>query len=327
VNSGPILQLARRDGGHARSGTMLILIAGISTLMLAVSLTFLVTMRSDSEESAQVVREAQARIVLIAGLHYIQEASRLGWDRPATTEHEEAFGWVDIRDGSAGPKDATGAPLWPVGSGVFPDTGGTAARCPLYMMQRPPYATKAAYTYNPAPMDPSKPWRELVGYKNPDPQPVATTWKDFASGDPQPRLDSLGLAWFRVYRDKDDSDPATPPVEPATFTITCGAGGTMGFRTYHEAQAAGEAGYFGNDPNHFALLRAQERLLWFRTEWTSGVGGSGMGIRSINGRWDLPEINKGSYPGVAGEHHWWVNRNLIGSFLWIQRLDHEPDHW
>jgi hypothetical protein len=314
-----------------RAGTVLIVVAGISALLMSVTLVYLVNMRSDLEESELVVREAQARLVLIAGLQYIQEASRLGWDRPGTPEHEEGYGWTDVRDGSAGPKDRSGVPLYAVGSGKFPDIGGQAARFPLYAMERPPYAISTTFAYNPAPMNPVLAWRELVNYTKPDPQPAGETWEDFENGRPVPRLESANKSWFRVYRDRNSG---TTLVEPATFTLTCGAGATQGFRTYAEAVADGKGDLFNNDPKYFTLLRSQERMLWFRTEWTSAVGGSAMGVRLRNGYWELPEINKDAHrtvynstPLTGVDQHWWVNRSPVGSFLWIQRLEHEPDDW
>lgn len=324
----------------SRTGTILIVVAGISALLMSVTITYLVNMRSDLEESELVVREAQARLILIAGLQYIQEASRMGWDRTATSgyprvatpEHEEAFGWTDVRDGSTGPKDRLGNPLYPVGSGEFPDIGGRAARFPFYAMEQPPYAVKTTFAYNPAPMNAGLGWNNLVNYTNPDPQPAATTWADFETGKPTPRLDSVGRSWFRVYRNRTTAATADEPAtyEPATFTITCGAGSTEGWRTYADAVAAGQGAVFNNDIEYFKLLRSQERILWFRAEWTSAVGGSSMGVRVRNGLWDLPEINKDSYRTVyptGTDQHWWVNRNSIGSFLWIQRLAKEPADW
>ena len=310
---------------HARAGTILIVVAGISALLMSVTVVFLVNMRSDMEESEVVVREAQARLVLISALQYIQEASRLGWDRPGTPEHEEAHGWTDVRDGSAGPKDRLGNALYDVGNGKFPDIGGLAARFPLYAMERPPYAVKTDFAYNPAPMNATLGWRDLVNYTKPDPMPAVGNWTDFEDGRPAPRLESAGKSWFRLYRDRNT---ASTTVEPATFTITCGAGGTDGYRTYQEAVDAGQAAVFNSDPSYFAVLRGQERILWFRAEWTSAVGGSGMGVRVSNGQWDLPEINNGSYKSVyPSGSHWWVNRSPVGSFLWIQRLEQEPTNW
>lgn len=327
----------------SRRGTLLIVVAGISALLMSMALVHLVSMRSDMEESNLLVQEAQARLVLIAALQYIQESSRLGWDNPATPEHEEAFGWTDVRDGSAGPKDRNGNPLYQVGSGKFPDIGGTAARFPLYVMERPPFALSEKFTYNPLPLEPTKTWAQLINYTTPDPQPAAETWGEFSRGRPQPRQESLGRSWMRIYRERnpapDPSGQPRPPVEPATFTITCGAGPTDGFRTYDEAVAAGQAGMFNNDRQYFNLLRSQEAILWFRAQWTSAVGGSGMGIRIKSGFFELPEINKESYykagsydvyagRGAAGsDHHWWVNRNPIGSILWIERVPQEPAEW
>ena len=313
--------------GSPRSGTVLIIVAGISALLMSVTVVYLINMRSDMEESEVVMREAQARIVLIAALNYLQEASRMGWDLPATPEHEEAFGWADVRDGSAGPKDRKGNPLYTVGSGIFPDIGGKAGRFPLYAMERPPYALKTTFTYNPAPMNPALAWKDLVNYKNADPQPVATLWDDFEQGRKTPRQESFGRSWFRIYRDRNSGSTL---VEPATFTITCGAGATNGYRTYAEAVTAGDAALFNFDPAYFGLLRTQERMLWFRTEWTAAVGGSGMGVRVQNGLWNLPEINQDSYKNIYGagvDQHWWVNRNPVGSFLYIERLAQEPNDW
>src|SRR5476651_1933059 len=86
---------------HARRGAVLILVAGVAGLMVALSVAFLTRMRSDAEENMLIVREAQARIMLTAACSYIQEASRLGYDQG---NHEEAYGWIDVRNGKLGPK-------------------------------------------------------------------------------------------------------------------------------------------------------------------------------------------------------------------------------
>lgn len=336
--------LRRHVSGHHRRGTLLIIVAGISALLMSMALVYVVNMRSDLEESNLLMRESQARLVLIAALQYIQESSRLGWDNPATPEHEEAYGWADVRDGSAGPKDRNGVPLYQVGSGRFPDIGGTAARFPLHAMERPPFALKETFVYNPLELDPGKNWSQLVNYTTRDPQPAAETWQEFSEGRKGLRLESVGKSWMRIYRERNPAASAsnpnsTPPVEPATFTITCGAGATEGFRDYDEAVLEGRADQFQNDRAFFNLLRSQETILWFRAQWTSAVGGSSMGIRIKSGYFELPEINKESYyksgsydvyrntPVAGSDHHWWVNRNPIGSILWIQRLDEPPTDW
>jgi len=210
-------------------------------------------------------------------------------------------------------------------------------------MERPPFALAQTFTYNPLPMDPAQGWNQLVNYTTRDPQPAVETWGEFSRGRTQARQESLSRSWMRIYRERNPTPDPTgqprPPVEPSTFTITCGAGATQGWRTYTDAALAGEGAVFNNDPTYFNLLRSQETVLWFRAQWTSAVGGSGMGIRIKNGFFELPEINKDSYfksgsydvyagrPVAGSDHHWWVNRNPIGSILWIERIPHEPGEW
>ena len=65
--------------------------------------------------------QTQARVMLGGALSYIGETARLGWDDPATPEHEEAYGWIDVRDGSVGPRDHTGRALFQ--AEINPDLG------------------------------------------------------------------------------------------------------------------------------------------------------------------------------------------------------------
>ncbi len=96
-----------------QQGSMLVVIAGLCTILLALSVTFLTRMRSDSEESILLIQDAQARIMLTAALQYLQESSRLGWRAPSKTGSDpwgdgspgyEGFGWTDVRDGGVGPR-------------------------------------------------------------------------------------------------------------------------------------------------------------------------------------------------------------------------------
>ncbi|MBA3707584.1 MAG: hypothetical protein H0W83_02045 [Planctomycetes bacterium] len=89
------------------------MIAGLCTIMLTLSITFLVRMRMDTQESMMMVRDSQARIMLVAALQYIQETSRLGWRDMGKIGSDpwgdgspgyEGFGWTDVRDGSIGPR-------------------------------------------------------------------------------------------------------------------------------------------------------------------------------------------------------------------------------
>jgi hypothetical protein len=301
----------------ARGGSVLIVVAGISALFLVLSLGFLARMRSDAEESQRVQQEAQARLMLNAGLHYIQEASRLGWDDPATPEHEEAYGWVDTRDGLPGPRARDGRELAPLAGSIFP-APGSAARCPMFVMQRPPFAVRQTFAYNPAPQDPARSWAELVSYENPDPQPAVTTWSDFRDGVRTARANSASMAWFRVYRELDD--PATPQDEHlATFIITCGAGGTLGFKDPDDVDRAGAWDSFNNDREYFHQLRVQERVLHYRVEWNPAVGGSSA-VATAGDSYNQVPVND---PNTG----WWSVRGFVGSFLYIQRLDATPSKW
>jgi hypothetical protein len=111
----------RNREGRSRVGSTLIIVAGLASLLLLVSVTFLQRIRADGEESALVVRDAQARIMLVAALQYLQETSRLGWRKNTGTETApvyvsdaegggdggpgyECYGWTDVRDGSIGPR-------------------------------------------------------------------------------------------------------------------------------------------------------------------------------------------------------------------------------
>ncbi len=108
-----------------RQGSLLIIVAGISSILAVAGLAFVVRMRSDAVDSLQVEHHAQVRLMLMAGLLYVQEAGRIGWDSDAVDRarvrpdgtldlanwrrnsdelQSEAYGWVDVRDGFMGPK-------------------------------------------------------------------------------------------------------------------------------------------------------------------------------------------------------------------------------
>ena len=141
-----------------RRGAVLIIVVGLSVALLGLSMTFLVRMRADANESQVLIRQAQARAMLVAACTYVQEASRIGWG-------EEAYGWRDIRDGGQpnavpGPRGRDGRRLpmdaagnWLVDPSApplqrWPAIGG-AARCPMRVPVLPPYATRGVFAYNP----------------------------------------------------------------------------------------------------------------------------------------------------------------------------------
>ena len=130
-----------------RQGSILLVVAGLAVLLLALAVALFVNLRTNVESATIVQQDAQARIMLHAALHYLQESSRLGW---ATTPGEEAAGWTDQRGGARlgplimrhGSTDRRGtAP-----SGValaagnpFPAEGGVM-RGDAFCWRLPPYA-------------------------------------------------------------------------------------------------------------------------------------------------------------------------------------------
>jgi len=344
----------------SRRGTIIIIVAGICALLAGLAIAFLGRMRSDAEESALLMREAQSRVMLNAGLTYVQEASRLGWGlrSSGTLESRESFGWIDVRDGGVGPRDIRGqrmlspdpgaaandAITHPDGDGPagswFPVVGGHAARCPMYVMQRPPFAISQKFALNPMRPDAdcTQNYAALIRFSVADPQPAVTLAGDvdpnglanFNNGDQQPRSASLDLAWFRVYRmtradcqaHRDLQGRAAPIAwSPAIFTITCGAGATAGYRSWAEVTADQAQGRFTDDPSFFAQLQAQETRLFFIAEW-SPVAGGNVGEHYVD---DMPadESRKARWNGDYRTHSY----NHGGSFRWIERLVGEPGTW
>jgi hypothetical protein len=270
----------------ARSGTVLIVVAGISALLSSMGLIFLMTVRDDDDDMAMLVRETQARIMLNAACSYIQEAARLGWEPVgnSTSEHAEASGWIDVRDGSMGPRSTTvtitagqrAASQHPIdgdGQGTGNVPIGVPLRFPMHAMNQPPCAIQLTASYNPVQLGAPDNGQAFLRY--PDPQPVTTngwaadpanpagavTAAGFASwvaGDPTLRSNSFGMSWFRLVREATG----------AVFTLTCGCGASQGYRTWAEVVAAQATPLFNNDPAFFASLVCDELRLWYRVEWS-----------------------------------------------------------
>jgi hypothetical protein len=322
-------------------------VVGISTILLGMSMAFIARMRSDGEESRRFLREAQARAMLTAALQYIEETSRLGWDDPGTAAHEEAMGWIDVRDGSAGPKDLFHHQLGGIaadGSGSAFPAIGTAARCPMQAMNRPPCAVETRSEYNPLPAvgTPFIDWQKAISYKNLDPMPVeadptASTAQRYAAwiaGDTTPRRGSEPKAWFRIRRaspqdcnEHRDLLGQLSPIgwNPAVFIVTCGAGATRGFADWAEVQASGETALFCDDPAFFDDLRADESILHFACEWHPAVTGESWHHHVGNADFVLPPTNAPSRDG--GDDNRCAPKSFGGNFLWIERLAYVPARW
>ncbi|MDA3961164.1 MAG: hypothetical protein PF961_10265 [Planctomycetota bacterium] len=158
---------------HARSGVLLIIVAGIAAMLVALVTSFFMWMQQDARESQLTVMEAQSRAMLHAGLAYIQEGSLLGW-APTTGDSFATFGWTDVRDGSLGPRGprAAGASSasnaianpswWPGGYLPFPSDSqlpkvterhwpcpGSSLRGHMAVWERPPSAVQGIQAPNP----------------------------------------------------------------------------------------------------------------------------------------------------------------------------------
>jgi len=343
-----------RPTSHARRGTILIVVAGLSALLATMALAFLLRMRVDGEESVELLRMVQVRAVLYAACGYVLEAGRIGWDDPNTTIHEEAYGWIDVRDGFAGPRlkaftlaqqasilassDPDAAQpghepsytkqTWGKTAPLFPI--GTIARFPLGVWKRPPcaisqeQAPNAIKTWVTNPGLPiTDPLFGLPLLTKPDPQPAVSTFADWVNGDrigggaagaPILRQESQGLAWFRLYRDS-----------PATFVITAGAGATQGFSGWPEVTSGpwgDQSGLFGGSEQLFNTLLTTEVRQWFRVEWSAAL--SGIRVVQDSGSWGLDKTRGDNY---SFQNQFHSQANACGTLNWVQRLRQPPARW
>lgn len=327
-----------------RRGTVLIIVSALAALLVSLSLTFLARVRADVEESDLQFQLAQARVTLVAACQYIQEASRIGWGTTTGTEHAEAFGWIDVRDGTLGPRIASAGNVPPASGGRPSDPGGDgAARFPIGVPQRfdlwvpevPPFAISMRATYNP--VDRGAPDNGRAYLRYPDPQPAqglnrwagttanpgaGVTDADFAAwveGKPQPRQHTVGRTWFRLVREPTGS----------VFTVTCGAGGSRGYRNWGEVVTASDTALFHDDERFFNALRATELRLWYRVEWNPATTVIDMNFlrehEEHSFRVGTP-THVGGNPdnGYSGQQ---MAPNMGGTIQWIQRLRHEPPVW
>ncbi len=356
-----------------RRGTILIVVAGLSALLASLALAFLVHMRSDVEEASELVNEVQAHIMLVAGCNFIQEASRLGYDTqppPVTAGtpsmpyvHDEGYGWVDVRDGTLGPKNQNNQTVWsvayppPVTISPVPTTTSNMAwqdlslpansrpvfRAPMYVENRPPFAIAQTVARNPISTLAGDPNYGMPLLLKPDPWPVADPTSpsyrsDYITGDVSPNPQFYVGSWFRIYRES-----------PATFIVTCGSGETRGWALFSEisggvstagvtrpnmvtaAQTTAETAYFNNDPNLFASLQATEVRLWYRVEWSAAIHSSDYQNENNNFNgfdhylW-RPLNTDQETPGTGGrsQPH---DTNMVGTIRWVQRLTGPPTNW
>ncbi len=334
-----------------RRGTILIAVAGLVALMTSLALAFTLRMRSDGEEVGQVVHESQARIMLVAGCNYVQECARIGWNRPgdaALIRHKEAYGWIDVRDGSVGPSIDDGGdaqvpvPVWSPtlvedrdGNGgsdrpAWP-APGSVARCPMYVMQRPPFAIRLTVACNPI-SDPTSPDFGIPYLKYRDPLPVVDDAVDHWAGDTAPRPTSLDLGWFRVYREAAAAIVPAPSAA-ARFVVSCGSGSSRGFRDWDEVRGASATASFGGDRLLFDAAVAAESRMWYRVEWSAAI--KDVTYHCLENDMGYPIWDHYVWYPMNSSHTQQMScartqshaRNMIGTIRWVQRLPGPPTHW
>jgi len=323
-----------------RSGTILIIVAGISALLASLTVTFLARMRADAEEMQAVVRETQARIMLMSACNWIQEASRIGWTPPDNnpTGNKETFGWIDVRDNKLGPKFAANNVDDP---SRFPLR--SFKRFPMFVMERPPYALQLTASYNPIrtphspePVEFSQAEFGMPYLRYPDPLPAvdnnwnrsapagvsvnATGFNEWERGDKTARSTSLDMSWFRVWRESG-----------ATFVVTCGAGGSKGFRSWID-MTPNEQAEFNNDQSFFENLRNSEVRLWYRVEWSAAVMAMDYhmldhSLGQDRDHYMVWPINASHSPAGHEYRTQTHARNMGGTIRWVQRLITEPTNW
>ncbi|MBA3683696.1 MAG: hypothetical protein H0W72_00385 [Planctomycetes bacterium] len=223
----------------ARSGFAIVIVTGIIAMLAALVMAFLARSRLDLGQADQVVSLAQCRLMLHAGISFVQESSRLGYARMDANgrcqDPREGWGWIDPRVKYPGtttdmsPDDRIGPnahrPMTPALSGATDPihlwvpgqwpAPGTVHRAPMQRLTHPPFAVAPIAARNPMPTDPALPTFGIPFLSNPDPLPMvpATVTLNIAAPRAVDRkewavpvdrsyvTESAGLGWFRVRRE------------------------------------------------------------------------------------------------------------------------------
>ncbi len=237
----------------------------------------------------------------------------------------------------------------------------------FYRQVRPPWAVGLAVVRNPIPTDHTVPTFGIPFLNRPDPlpafadrdqsaydqtapspvapqpsMPTTTLGEAWAAGDPTPVAASLSKGWFRIYRE-DGTEPDRVAgggdqiygPTGATFVITVGSGGTLGYRDWSEVEDDDAEDTFGS-ATVFEEHLARERRQWYRVEWSGGVGGGadhiyafalGQNNMKPEESWyeQLP-INSSRHieGGSRDQSSASLPRNYIGTIRYIQRLPGPP---
>jgi hypothetical protein len=184
--------------------------------------------------------------------------------------------------------------------------------CDARLWNRPPTAISPNLVLNPIKQDPSLSWAILINFGERDPKPLAADWGSFIAGDKSVLPGTDNPCWFRVYRRK-----------PAVFIIACGAGSSGGYQSWAEVEAAGQGSRWGSQ-EVWETIRMGEPRLWYEVEWNAGVNTASTGY-IYSGNDSIVPTNISKTFGNGTDHP--NKRNQMGTFLYLQRLEREPDIW
>lgn len=290
-----------------RRGSMLILSAGLASVLASIAAAFLIRMKTEKEESSRIVADAQARIMFTAACCYILESAppeltprnavsrgdqvlgryfsrwsawsgsgrligRFPMAVPALTRH--AVDYTTIYD-----PDVTH-----LGGGTSSTEKAndltTTVTDALYRLEWDDRGTnRRPTTWRPDPIlyaaESSTGIRATAQFPGIAYPSAGATW------NPTPRADSVNMSWFRVYWLSYSDSLSEPykgapwPTAPSAYTkratarfiITCGSGASQGFRDWAEVLAANAQDLFYNDPNAFSDVIANESRLYYEVDW------------------------------------------------------------
>jgi hypothetical protein len=128
------------------------------------------------------------------------------------------------------------------------------------------------------------------------------------------------LSWFRIFRESG-----------ATFVITCGAGGSKGFRDWSELNVVERAEFY-NDQRLFTQIQMSEVRLWYRVEWSAASLDLNyhMFDRATGNGYDhylLYPVNSFHTNATSAARGTPYLRSSGGTIRWVQRLQREPTYW
>ncbi|MDA3962084.1 MAG: hypothetical protein PF961_14930 [Planctomycetota bacterium] len=198
-----------------RSGSILIIAAGLCALLALTATTFLVSMQAETDENEFLLQQTQARVSMVAACSFIMEsAPKWGGDASGPSG--------SLATSMLGPHDMTPWRLPPYAitqQRVFSPMGGDASGN-VSASQRPPdeetydFSVNGRVGFRDRVVADSDPKDRKPVFPRKDPTRYVDASR-LATGDDRRIAQVEARAWFRVYHQGG-----------GTFVVTVGAGGT-----------------------------------------------------------------------------------------------------